>query len=38
MTMLDLPRAERFSLTVPGTPGQLVTEIVGGKQATCSDG
>jgi hypothetical protein len=38
MTLLDLPRAERFSLTVPGTPGQLVTEIVGGKQATCSNG
>jgi hypothetical protein len=38
MTILDLPHAEPFALTVPGTPGQLVTEIVGGKQATCSDG
>jgi hypothetical protein len=36
MTILDLPRAGRFALTVPGTPGQLVTEIVGGKRATCS--
>jgi hypothetical protein len=36
MTILDLPRAGRFALTVPGTPGQLVTEIVGGSRATCS--
>jgi hypothetical protein len=36
MTILDVPRAERFSLVAPGTPGQLVKEIVGGKRATCS--
>jgi hypothetical protein len=35
MTILDLARPERFALTVPGTPGGLVRELVGGKQATC---
>jgi hypothetical protein len=35
MTILHLPRAQRFSLTVPGTPQQLVGEIVGGQQAAC---
>jgi hypothetical protein len=38
MTILELPRSERFALTVPGTPTELVSEIVGGKQATCSPG
>ncbi|HET8751663.1 MAG TPA: hypothetical protein VFM43_03955 [Gaiellaceae bacterium] len=36
MTILDLPRPERFALTVPGTPSGLVRELVGGKQATCT--
>ena len=36
MTILDLTRAERFALAVPGTPEALVREIVGGKQAACS--
>jgi hypothetical protein len=36
MTIVDVPRAERFALTVPGTPQQLVGEIVGGKQAACT--
>jgi hypothetical protein len=36
MTILVLPRAEPFVLTVPGTPQALVSEIVGGKQAACN--
>jgi hypothetical protein len=38
MTYLDLPRAEKFALGVPGTPGGLVRELVGGTEATCSSG
>jgi hypothetical protein len=34
MTVLDLPRPEQFALAVPGTPGGLVRELFGGKQAT----
>jgi hypothetical protein len=34
MTYLDLPRPERFSLSVPGTPDGLVRELMGDKQAT----
>jgi hypothetical protein len=36
MTMLDLPRAERFALGVPGTPGGLVRELFGGTRAACT--
>jgi hypothetical protein len=36
MTILDLTRAERFSLGVPGTPESLVRQLVSGKRATCS--
>jgi hypothetical protein len=36
MTVLDLTRPERFTLTVPGTPEGFVTELVDGKRATCS--
>jgi hypothetical protein len=36
MTLLHLPRAERFALRVPGTPGGLVRELFAGKQATCA--
>jgi hypothetical protein len=35
MTMLHLPGPERFALGVPGTPGGLVSELIGDKQATC---
>ncbi|HEU5245106.1 MAG TPA: hypothetical protein VFU33_11955 [Gaiellaceae bacterium] len=35
MTYLNLPRPERFSLSVPGTPDGLVRELFGGKEATC---
>ncbi len=35
MTILRVPRAERFALGVPGTPGGLVREVFDGKQATC---
>jgi hypothetical protein len=35
MTILELDRPERFALAVPGTPGGLVRELMGGKQATC---
>jgi hypothetical protein len=35
MTILELPRPERFALGVPGTPGALVRELFGGKRATC---
>jgi hypothetical protein len=34
MTILDLTRAQRFSLGVPRTPGGLVRELFGGKRAT----
>jgi hypothetical protein len=36
MTLLDLPRPERFALGVPGTPGGLVRELFSGKRATCT--
>jgi hypothetical protein len=36
MTILDLPRPERFALAVPGTPGALVGEIVDGRSAACA--
>jgi hypothetical protein len=36
MTILDLTRAERFALAVPGTPSGLVRELVGGTEATCT--
>jgi hypothetical protein len=36
MTFLDLRRPERFALTVPGTPGALVGEIVDGRSAACT--
>jgi hypothetical protein len=36
MTILDLSRRQRFSLTVPGTPQSLVGQIVDGKQTNCS--
>jgi hypothetical protein len=35
MTILHLTRAQPFALGVPGTPGGLVRELFGGKQATC---
>jgi hypothetical protein len=35
MTVLRLPRAERFALGVPGTPSGLVRELFGGKRAAC---
>src|SRR5262249_15557878 len=38
MTLLDLPRAEKFALGVPGTPGGLVREVFAGNEATCSSG
>jgi hypothetical protein len=38
MTALYLPRAERFSLTAPGTPGSWVGQLVSGKQTNCSSG
>jgi hypothetical protein len=38
MTILDLKRAERFSLGVPGTHEGLVKEVVSGKRATCTSG
>ncbi|HZT54194.1 MAG TPA: hypothetical protein VE995_07410, partial [Gaiellaceae bacterium] len=36
MTVLDLPKPEPFALAVPGTPEQLVGEIVAGKRAACT--
>jgi hypothetical protein len=36
MTYLDLPRPERFALSVPGTPDGLVRELFGGGEATCT--
>jgi hypothetical protein len=38
MTVLDLSRAERFSLTAPGTPGSWVGQLVSGKRTNCSSG
>ncbi len=38
MTILHLPRPERFALGVPGTPAGLVREVFGGEQATCASG
>jgi hypothetical protein len=38
MTRLHLSRAQRFSLTVPKTPGSLVGQIVNEKQTNCSFG
>jgi hypothetical protein len=35
MTILRLPRAERFALSVPGTPGGLAREVFGGESAAC---
>ncbi len=35
MTILHLPRPERFALGVPGTPGGLVRELFGDQRATC---
>jgi hypothetical protein len=35
MTYLDLPRPERFALSVPGTPDGLVRELFGDSEATC---
>jgi hypothetical protein len=35
MTILRLPRPERFALSVPGTPGGLARELLGDKSATC---
>jgi hypothetical protein len=36
MTILRLPRPERFALSVPGTPGGLVREVFGGESAACN--
>jgi hypothetical protein len=37
MTILDLPRPERFALSMPGTPDGLVRELFGDEQAaTCT--
>jgi hypothetical protein len=36
MTVLDLTRAESFTLGVPGTPQGWVKEVVDGKPATCT--
>jgi hypothetical protein len=36
MTYLELPRPERFALSVPGTPDGLVRELFGGTEATCN--
>jgi len=38
MTVLDLSRAGRFSLTVPATPQSLVGQIVNGKPTNCGSG
>ncbi|HET8558734.1 MAG TPA: hypothetical protein VFL58_15605, partial [Gaiellaceae bacterium] len=35
MTILDLPRPERFALSVPGTPGGLARELLGDESASC---
>ena len=36
MTILDLTRAERFALEVPGTPGGLVRELFGDTRSACT--
>jgi hypothetical protein len=36
MTILDLPRAESFSLSVPRTPVSFVGQIVSGKRTNCN--
>ena len=36
MTILELPRAERFALGVPGTPGGLVRELFADESAACA--
>ena len=36
MTILDLSRPEKFSLTVPRTPQSLIRQVVNGKQTNCS--
>jgi hypothetical protein len=38
MTVLDLSRAETFSLTAPATPQSLVGQIVHGKPTNCGSG
>jgi len=38
MTILDLSRPERFSLTAPRTPGSWAKQLVNGKQTNCSSG
>ena len=38
MTTLDLTRAQRFSLAVPGTPQGLVGQLVSGKHTNCVTG
>jgi hypothetical protein len=38
MTILDLRRAGKFSLGVPGTPESWVREVVSGKRAICASG
>jgi len=38
MTILDLTRAQHFSLTVPKTPGSLVGQLVDEKQTNCTSG
>lgn len=38
MTRLNLSRPQRFSLTVPKTPGGLVGQLVNEKQTNCSSG
>jgi len=35
MTILRLPRPERFALSVPGTPGGLARELFGDESAAC---
>jgi len=35
MTILELPRPERFTLSVPGTPSGLARELFGDHSATC---
>jgi hypothetical protein len=36
MTILELPRAEPFALSVPGTPGGLARELLGDESASCA--
>jgi len=35
MTILQLPRPERFALSVPGTPGGLARELLGDESTAC---